>query len=208
MSPKITAHSRRSGNVFPLCLGTALRLLGILPSPSTFTRKRAGGDPGLAPVSRLAFYCLSHGYNPNLRTSRASPLQRQRRISLRTPLPCECSVLVTHPERCGEETLVICFQPDHDQAGRREQTDCVDHFALVRAFKIALSELVQVYEETREDHRHENQPETYESGGHFTRSTQRLSLPAQRCSSQRQRLPCRMPCLQPPIVSRLPCGLW
>ena len=61
---------------------------------------------------------------------------------LRIPLPCECSVLVTHPERCGEETLVICFQPDHDQAGRREQTDCVDHFALVRAFKIALSEPV------------------------------------------------------------------
>lgn len=40
MSPQITAHSRRSGNVFPLCLGTALRLLGILPSPSTLTRKR------------------------------------------------------------------------------------------------------------------------------------------------------------------------
>ena len=40
MSPQITAHSRRSGNVFPLCLGSALRLLGILPSPSTFTRKR------------------------------------------------------------------------------------------------------------------------------------------------------------------------
>ena len=27
MSPQITAHSRRSGNVFPLCLGTALRLI-------------------------------------------------------------------------------------------------------------------------------------------------------------------------------------
>ena len=40
MSPQITAHSRRSGNVFPLCLGSALRLLGILPSPSTSTRKR------------------------------------------------------------------------------------------------------------------------------------------------------------------------
>ena len=40
MSPQITAHSRRSGNVFPLCLGSALRLLGILPSPSTPTRKR------------------------------------------------------------------------------------------------------------------------------------------------------------------------
>ena len=27
MSPQITAHSRRSGNVVPLCLGTALRLI-------------------------------------------------------------------------------------------------------------------------------------------------------------------------------------
>ena len=55
MSPQITAHSRRSGNVFPLCLGTALRLLGILPSPSTSTRKR-GPDSGgtLRPPVRIA----------------------------------------------------------------------------------------------------------------------------------------------------------
>ena len=37
MSPQITAHNRRSGNVIPLDLGTALRLRGILPSPSTPT---------------------------------------------------------------------------------------------------------------------------------------------------------------------------
>ena len=57
MSPQITAHSRRSGNVFPLCLGTALRLLGILPSPSTSTRKptrkRAGVDLRLCCVTRV-----------------------------------------------------------------------------------------------------------------------------------------------------------
>jgi hypothetical protein len=53
MSPQITAHSTRSGNVFPLCLGTALRLLGILPSPSTSTRKRAGVDLRLCCVTRV-----------------------------------------------------------------------------------------------------------------------------------------------------------
>ena len=55
MSPQITAHSRRSGNVVPLCLGSALRLLGILPSPSTLTRKR-GPDSGgtLRPPVRIA----------------------------------------------------------------------------------------------------------------------------------------------------------
>jgi hypothetical protein len=77
MSPQITAHSRRSGNVVPLCLGTALRLLGILPSPSTSTRKRAGVDP------RLQWFGLGDADMP--------PLVLIQRIDLRIPLPCAAS---------------------------------------------------------------------------------------------------------------------
>ena len=81
MSPQITAHSRRSGNVFPLCLGSALRLLGILPSPSTLTRKRAGGDPGLREM-------LCDRGPTQLDSLPTEHADRSCASPLRIPLPC------------------------------------------------------------------------------------------------------------------------